>query len=489
MKLRYLALAFGVFCFTSIHAVTLRITCRAKGVELQLMKAAIDEWVKATGNQHKVEIIILPHSSNECYAMYLQSLSANSFDVDILQMDTVFIDAFSKYIAPLEQFLSPQDRDELQKSDYFSAVNDCMIRDGHLVALPIYTDVEIMFYRKDLLKKYGRRVPQTWEELYDTALYIQGEERKLAQRENRKSRFFGFVFQGKAFEMLTCNYVAFLDSFGGKIIGDDGKAAVDSEASVAAVSFMVKCLKNISSCSVLNYSEEDCRGLFQSGNALFMPNWPYAWALVNDPSTGLKGKVGAMTIPASSCAEGKESGTLGGWFFVLSNYSKHKSIAASLIKYLTSKAQHKKRAEFGYAPAFKSLYRDEFVLQHNPYFPTLYNALCNAVPRPSKIFKQNYQRASTEIFNFINTIMADNVDRDVPKKEIKRLLGRLKRKLDKTLLKTKKGNNGSRVGFWDWLINLLCPTDQKTNESSKREGRSVTESTDSGSKTSLKVKN
>lgn len=486
MKLRYLALAFGVFCFANIYSVTLRITCRAKGVELQLMKAAIDEWVKATGNQHRVEIIILPHSSNECYAMYLQSLSANSFDVDILQMDTVFIDAFSKYIAPLDQFLSP---DKLQTDDYFDAVKNCMLQDGHVVALPIYTDVEIMFYRKDLLEKYGREVPRTWEELYDTVLYIQNEERKSAQRENRKSRFFGLVFQGKAFEMLTCNYVAFLDSFGGKIIGDDGKAAVDSDTSVAAVSFMVKCLKNISSRSVLNYSEEDCRGLFQSGNALFMPNWPYAWALINDPSMGLRGKIGVMTIPAASRAGGKESGTLGGWFFVLSSYSKHKSVAASLIKYLTSKAQQKKRAEFGYAPAFKSLYRDEFVLQHNPYFPTLYKALCNAVPRPSKIFKQNYQRASTEIFNFINTIMADNVDRDSPDSEIKRLLRRLKRKLDKTLLKTTKGNNKSRVGFWDWLMSLFCPTDQKVNAVAEGQGRSVPNSQNANFEMTQKVKN
>ena len=54
----------------------------------------------------------------------------------------------------------------------------------------------------------------------------------------------------------------------------------------------------------LNYSEEDCRGMFQSGNAVFMPNWPYVWALANDPACEVAGKIevdfslrGVMLVP------------------------------------------------------------------------------------------------------------------------------------------------------------------------------------------------
>lgn len=445
------ALLFSTF-ISDVECVTLKITCRAKGVELALLKDAIDEWIRSTGNVHKVEIITLPHASNECYALYQQWFSAGSFDVDILQMDIVFVGAFGDYIAPLEEYITPQ---EVDAEDIFDTVKACMYKDGHLVALPLYTDVEVLFYRSDLLKKYNKPVPQTWQELYETALYIQHKER---QDETKKSKFFGLVFQAKAFEMLTCNFVAIVDSFGGSVINKEGKISVNSEQCVAALSFLVDCIKNISSKSVLNYSEEDCRGMFQSGNALFMPNWPYVWALANDASTPVSGKIDVMPIPSSKDG-GKQSGVTGGWFYCVSKYSKHGKYAADLAKFLTSKSQHRNRAKHGYAPAYRSLYTDPFVIEHNQYFPRLAQALDNAISRPSAFFGKKYQRASTEIFNSINTILTECADSDnarFDKKEIHKHLGRLQTQLEKIVgSKREKQNNLSNIGFWEKVKNFV----------------------------------
>lgn len=422
---KFLALLIAIVGFVRVDAATIRITCRAKGIELELLKQYIDDWIKKTGGRHKVEIIILPHASNECYALYLQWFSAGSFDVDILQMDTVFVGAFSDYIAQLDQYVAPE---ELCEEDIFDAVKKSMYKGGHLLALPLYTDVEVMFYRADLLKKYDKREPQSWQELYNTAQYIQNEERK---NPDKKSNFFGMVFQAKAFEMLTCNFVGLIDSFGGAVV-KEGKVVVNSNENVTALMFLVDCMKNISSRSVLNYSEEDCRGMFQCGNAVFMPNWPYVWALANDQASEVAGKIAVMPLPPSENG-GKASGVAGGWFFAVSKYSKRIPIAADLLKYLTSRNLHRARAKFGYAPAYKSLYADDFVLKYNPYFPKLRVALEGAAVRPSNSFGKGYQRASTEIFNAVNTILSESVENSFSVQDIQKYLGRLQRKLEHIL--------------------------------------------------------
>jgi trehalose/maltose transport system substrate-binding protein len=318
---------------------------------------------------------------------------------------------------------------------------------GQIIALPFYTDCGVMYYRKDLLDKYEKPVPKTWEELYETALYIQNKERK---NEEKKNIFYGLVFQAKAFEILTCNFVEFVDSFGGAVV-KDGNVEVNSPSCLKAILFMIKCGQAITSRSVLNYSEEDARGAFQSGNAVFMRNWPYAWALLNDETTAVAGKVAVMPIPPSADG-GKQSGVLGGWFLGVSRYSKHSAEAADLVRFISSKKQQKARAKYSYLPTYKSLYQDPDILEVNPFFKNLYDSLQNAVTRPSIQFGKNYPRASSNVYNCVNTMLAENIESKVDKSRIVGDLNSLKRRLDrlrKGVISGKaKNNTDGNEGFW-----------------------------------------
>lgn len=454
MSTFFKAAVFGIcsLIFFDVDCYTIKVTCRAKGIELELFQKAVNEWIQKTNNQHKVEIITLPHSSNECFALYKQWLSAESFDIDILQMDFPWIGAFSDVLSDLKSFYK---ENEIDEEDYFDAIRANMYSNGKLVALPAYTDCEVMYYRKDLLQKYNRSVPNTWQELYETAKIIQNGE-----RENQNNRFYGYVFQAKAFEMLTCNFVQMIDTFGGKIIEND-KAVVDSPECVNALVHLMKCLKDVSTKSVLNYSEEEARGLFQAGNAAFMNSWPYAWSLMNAPSAAVSGKIGVMPIPSGDLQKGKASGVLGGWFFTVSKYSKHADVAADLVKFLTSKAQHKIRANFAYAPAYKSLYKDKEILAKNSFFGVLYNSLEHAVARPSSVFGKDYPRASMEIFNLVNTALTESLetvdDRGVAKKYLKRL----NRRLNEVIKKHNRPKKTSRGIFQKICDMVESPLERK----------------------------
>jgi trehalose/maltose transport system substrate-binding protein len=428
-------------------------------MELVLLKRAIDEWIKKTGNKHKVEVITLPHASNECFALYQQWMSAESFDVDILQMDVAWIGIFADFLIDLKLIYNAEDIDEW---DYFPAVRSSMYSGEKMVALPLYTDCGVIYYRTDLLSKYGKPIPVTWEELRETAEYIQNEERRDPKKKNR---FHGFVFQAKAFEILTCNFVEIVDSFGGSII-TNGRATVNSDAVLKATMFLLDCLNSICSRSVLNYSEEDARSMFQSGNAVFMRNWPYAWSLLNDSGTAVAGKVGVIPIPPS-ISDGKSSGVLGGWFMAVSKYSKHKKLAADLIKFLTSRDQQRLRSAYSYLPAFKSLYKDSEVLSRSPFFAYVYESLENAVLRPSADFMKYYIHASTEIFNAINSILS--VEPMAQESEVQKRLVLLNRKLNNILKRAtgKIPEKREEKGFFTKLMEWFGFTDDEAGSDKK----------------------
>ncbi|MDR2794174.1 MAG: ABC transporter substrate-binding protein [Holosporaceae bacterium] len=447
-----IATTFAIGSMNYMEAVTLKITCRSKGKELELLRKAIEEWMVKHDGEHKVEIVTLPHASNECFALYQQWFGAESFDVDILQLDVAWVGIFSDYLLALDEYCAGQ----LDMNDYFDIIKENMYgNDGRIIALPLYTDCGMIYYRRDLLEKYAKPVPQTLEEMYDTALYIQNEERK---DESKQNKFYGFVLQAKAFEILTCNFAEILDACGGAIVKND-VVEINSARGSYAIEFMIKCQKNIMSRSVLNYSEEDARGVFQSGNAVFMRNWPYAYALMNDPSTAVAGKIGVMTIPPSA-VNGKESGVLGGWFMGVSRYSKHKELAADLAMFISGKAQQKIRVEFSYLPTFKSLYSDPDVLKMNPFVANMQKPLLNAVARPSKVFGKNYTKASSEIFNTINTILTESIDNTEDfnaNKHMNRLNEKLSRLLQEKQQKkiTNTAEDDSKTGFFRSILNSI----------------------------------
>ena len=102
-------------------------------------------------------------------------------------------------------------------------------------------------------------------------------------------------------------------------------------------------LDRISPRGVLNYTEEEARGVFQSGAAVFMRNWPYAYALGNAQDSPVRGRIGVAPLPKGG-PDGRHAGTLGGWQLAVSRYSRHSAAAVDLVLYLTSAAEQKRRA-------------------------------------------------------------------------------------------------------------------------------------------------
>jgi trehalose/maltose transport system substrate-binding protein len=262
---------------------------------------------------------------------------------------------------------------------------------GRLVALPWFTDAGLLYYRADLLAKYQLELPQTWSELADAALVIQEGERAAGHPE-----LWGLVFEGQAYEGLTCNALEWIAaSGGGRIIDADGNVTVNNPAAALALARAASWVGTVAPPRVTQFVEEDARITFQLGTAAFMRNWPYAWALLNGADSDLQGKVGVAPLPKGG-PRGSHAATLGGWQLAVSRHSANRAAATELVRYLTSAAEQKRRALAGaYAPTMPALYQDPEVLAANPFFADLAAALPDAVARPSAIAGKHYPQVST----------------------------------------------------------------------------------------------
>ncbi len=97
----------------------------------------------------------------------------------------------------------------------------------------------------------------------------------------------------RAYEGLTVNALEWIaSSGGGTIIDDAGAVTIDNPNAERALGIAAGFVGTVSPRGVLNYTEEETRGVFQSGHALFMRNWPYAWALGEDKDSAVKGRIG-----------------------------------------------------------------------------------------------------------------------------------------------------------------------------------------------------
>jgi trehalose/maltose transport system substrate-binding protein len=398
-----------------VHAATLAISCGAVGQELEFCKTGAEAWAKKTG--HQVNLISTPNSTTERLALYQQLLAAGASDVDVFQIDVIWPGILSNHFADL----TPYAKDAVK--DHFPTIVANNTVDGKLVAMPWFTDAGLLYYRKDLLAKHGEQPPQTWQELTETAKKIQDAERAAGN-----NRMWGFVWQGRAYEGLTCNALEWVASYnGGTIVDDSGKITINNPQAVAAIDTAAGWVKTISPEGVLNYTEEEARGVFQSGNAVFMRNWPYAWPLAQGPESAIKDQVGVSALPKGG-ADGRHAATLGGWQLAVSKYSKHPELAADLVMYLTGSEEQKRRAIQGaYNPTIESLYQDPEVLAAVPFFGELYDTFVDAVARPSTATGTSYNQVSNAFWNAVHAVLSGRTDAETSLVSLERDLNRMSR--------------------------------------------------------------
>jgi trehalose/maltose transport system substrate-binding protein len=391
-------------------ADTVSMFCGASEYEL-CAKAAVG-WKEKTGND--VNITKMPALLDDAIPLYQQLLAAQSTDADLLFIDVIWIGMLQRNMLDLKPLVPAEEVSQHFKSTIDAATTS----DGRLVAMPWYMDTGLMYYRKDLLEKYGKQPPKTWDELTETAKVVQDGERAAGNQE-----VWGFSWQGKSYEGLTCDAIEWIaSSGGGTIISDDGQVTINNPEAAKALVRAKDWIGTISPEGVLGYDEEASRAVFETGNAVFHRNWPYVWGTSQADGSKVAGKVGMMALPVG--AEGqKSSGCLGPMYLGISKYTTKPELAADLLRYLVGPEVQKMRAIDGaYNPTQISLYSDKEVLAKLPFLADARTAFDGSVARPSGFTGSSYNRVSQAFYRAVHEILASGADVE---KTLTDLAGRL----------------------------------------------------------------
>jgi multiple sugar transport system substrate-binding protein len=342
-----------------------------------------------------VELRALPADSDLQLQNYSAALGSGRAPFDLLRVDGIWLADFDAkgWLQPLDALLPAG----TAKSFSPRALAAARLQQ-RLVALPWNVDLGLLYSRKDLLLGVGAKAPpRTLAEMKDLARTAQAKARAQGRP------LAGVVWQAKAYEGLTCNFMEAYAALGGSPAAVERAQAWERGPALKALQHLRGLLQDGLSPAntATELAEEESRLLFQSGGAVFMRNWPYAAALLEAEGSPVKGKVWVSALPGAS--------TLGGWHLAVRAGSPRAQAAADLAAYLTSQPVQAQLAQrLGWNPSRDDAYA-RLSSEGMPHLAALRRALKQAVSRPRVA---GYAAFSERSYQAVNAVLLGSLSPD-----------------------------------------------------------------------------
>ena len=393
----FLVVVFGMALFSVQPAktqepVTLNLLMTAPDAEP--WKQGIIKEFQTKNPGIEINIIEGPNATNLLEDLYTSAFILGDSPYDLINMDVIWTPKFAaaNWLLDLTDKITEAELAAFSQKDV-----EGRRYKGKLYAIPMRSDVGMLYYRQDLLKEAGFNPPESFEDLVT-----------ISQSLKEKGKVdWGYVWQGKQYEGLAAMFVEILEGFGGYWVNPETlEVGLDKPETVEAIEFLKSTIPSkISPPGVTTYQEEETRQIFQNGNSVFLRNWPYVWPLANKESSPIDGKIAIK--PMVHTNKGSSGACLGGWALGISKSSKHPEEAWKAIKYFTSEeAQRKFVLEAGFVPSRRSLFLDPQIVAKYPHYPELLKVVDKAVLRPPIA---QYAQASDILQRYLSSALTNRI--------------------------------------------------------------------------------
>lgn len=410
MKTKYTVTLFlFVFILVLVFAFLLDSSLTEKNSEVNVyyvdnISEAHQQIIDNFNKLHKGKIKVIPidipfykFSTNERKELLIRSLRSESKRIDIFAADLVWVGRFSKWAEPLEKYFS---REEL--SNLLPIAYETCTFDNKLIALPLYLDVSVMYYRKDFISKIPGS-PQIKEKLDNSITWK--EFIKLAQNTNFGSKF--YTFPADEYEGLIC-------SFNDLVLSADpafynAEINFRKNAAIRSAKLMHDLTNKyiISDKKIVNFREKNAFSFFYENDGLFLRGWQsFKKDTKNLDQSAKKGAVvGVTRLPHFE--NGEVGSTLGGWNLMLTKNSSHKKEAIAFMKFFLKKESQKILYSVGsYLPVTKEIYSDPEFNELNPDLAFNKELLDEGVLRPKL---KGYTKISDVLSHYLRATIAGEI--------------------------------------------------------------------------------
>jgi trehalose/maltose transport system substrate-binding protein len=345
-----------------------------------LSEANLREFEEQTGV--KVTHLPAPETSQQQLAV-MGDLLRKEGTIDVYGVDVVWSGLLDDGLLDLKPFFGSE-----ISTDDPDVVAGYTVK-GKVVAVPYHTNVSVLMYRTDLLKKYGFHAPpQTWAELEKMALRIQQRQRAAG-------------------EGLTCVALEWqMSEGGGRIIEANQNVSVNNKQAVHSWQRAAHWIGWIFPSSTASYQEWDAINVFEnSGEAAFRRAWTLDYFLTNEVETPVYGKTGVTSVPGGTTTPGV--GTLGGFGLGAARSSKHPSEAVALLRFLLHKESELEQARAAVQlPVTTEYYRLPTILKaYSQSMPAGQPKGSGIVARPSTLTGPNYEKVSLAYSDAVHSVL------------------------------------------------------------------------------------
>ena len=395
---RWLVLCvFLLLCGPLAAQTTLRVFAGGSGQRPDLTRLlAADYMQRNPGVRVQIET---GGATSDLQRQYLSTvLNARDPSIDIYLMDIVNPAQYhgAGWLEPLNTLIG-EPRTILQP--YLPAYAGSNVVEGELAAMPAWADAMFLYYRRDLIEKHGQALPRTWDDLASVARAVQA-----AEKAQGNPGLQGLSLQGAPIEGTVCTFL--LPYWGqGKAFNDArGRLTMDRDAAARGLQMWLDMMDSgVIKRNIAEVRTQDTTNEFKAGQVLFAVSWSFGWdRFENDADSRVRGRVGVMPMPAM--VGGRSATCLGGWQWAVSAFSRNKTEAAKLVRFLSSPEASRFYAVRGaLLPSHTALYNDAAVLQALPWIAQARDALTTAQSRP---LSPDYPQVSDTIRTATSAVLA-----------------------------------------------------------------------------------
>lgn len=358
----------------------------------------LQDFTQETGIQ--IRRLPRPDGSLNQLDLWRELLRKDGSAPDVFSIDVIWSGVLSQYLLDLK----PHFAQELAVQN--PLVMESYTVDGKVVAIPHHAYVSALYYRPDLLRKYGyREPPKTWEQLEAMAARIQSGERASGKKD-----FWGYVWQGGMDEDLTCSGLEWqIAEGGGRIIENDKVISVNNSQAIKAWQRAARWVGSISPPSVVAYGKWDAQNVWASGNAAFVRSWMgdysllnHSWPLSGSPMMNIS-EFGLTNIPGGAVGQ---AGTLGGNGLAVSKKSAYPNEALQLIKFLARRdAQRMRESAQAKVPGNLELFNLPAIITAYPGLDKSRERSGGLVARPSVPAGAKYEDVTKAYIREVHSVL------------------------------------------------------------------------------------
>ena len=323
---------------------------------------------QASGGKYHITFVPLANSADSSRALLVQRLAAHDSDISMMNMDTIWTSEFAA-AGWLQPITGAQRQEAL--SNVLPIVAQGAQYKGTLYVVPLNTNAQLLWYRKDLVKT----PPKTWAQMISMAKQLPASDGLIEE-------------QGQEYEGYTVWFNSLDASAGGQIVTTNGTPILGKPAEVAAETILDVAKSGRADPSLSTDQEDQGRLTFEAGKAAFMVNWPYVYAAARtDAKTSAVTKkvfdnIGWAPYPAVYAnVPGRSS--VGGANIGVSKYGPNPVLAEQAAICMTRPYwQNQEAINEGLPPVTINSYTNPQVVKAYPFASVLLKQLEHATTRP-----------------------------------------------------------------------------------------------------------